>query len=85
MKAIKNTVYQRLFRLKNETAATVSALILDHNDAVIATKVMQKKEAGYLFSHSFDDVGVFSVKVLSGGKTYYEAVTVELSVLDEIA
>ena len=83
---VVNTIFTSSFLIHGETAATVSAVILDDLDVQVAIKVLPKRESGYLFSHVFTSTGYFTVKVTdSFGGHHYDAVTVSLSVLDEIA
>ena len=60
--AVQNSVFQQVFVLTGITAPTVDAEIFDVNGLLVANKVMSKVEGGYLFQHSFADLGLFTVK-----------------------
>ncbi len=65
--ALVNKVFEGIFKISGETAATVSAVILDKDDTQVATKTLSKREAGYLLSHTFTSTGVYTIKVTSSG------------------
>lgn len=66
-----------MFRIHGEVAATVSGEVLNSSDQLVASKVLVRREGGYLFSHSFSALGLFTIKVVdSSGGTHYDAVVV---------
>ena len=77
MRAQVNTIFSGIFRVNGESAATLTAYVMSDADALLATKTVDKRESGYLFSHVFTTLGVHTVKVEdSSSNPFYSTVTV---------
>ena len=81
---VAGSIFKSLFEIAGETAATLNASIYDENDALVTVKSIPKRDKGYLFSHVFTDIGVFTVRVTGTNLiTVFDAVRVTSSVWEE--
>ena len=80
-----NSVFSGIFKIADESAATLTAYVLSDTDAVIATKTVNKREGGYLFSHVFVDVGIHTIKVVdSNTVAHYATVDVYAEIAAQV-
>lgn len=81
---IVDSIYNGVFHIIGETTPTLDCFVYDHNDALVATKTVVYRNAGYLFSHVFTNTGVYFVKVVSSfGVSYFDTIQVKPSIWTE--